>query len=226
MQQSPHSMRTPPQFPPTANTITTEEVQKYLDENKRLILSIMENQNLGNFTEVAQYQAQLQKNLTFLAAIADTQPQGAPMPSQATLQLSSNLPDIQKKVQAPPPQPVVQQEQHHQQPPATTAEQQRSGLNPKLPFQLNPFQSRDQQHQLLQQQELMQGQMGMMTRAGVNAGVQDHRSSTQTGIGSSGFWGEARGSKQDLLETGSGGGTRGNSASASGRWSGETDSQL
>uniref|UniRef100_A0A8R7U8L0 SS18 N-terminal domain-containing protein n=1 Tax=Triticum urartu TaxID=4572 RepID=A0A8R7U8L0_TRIUA len=54
--------------------ITTEQIQKYLDENKQLILAILENQNLGKLAECAQYQAQLQKNLLYLAAIADAQP--------------------------------------------------------------------------------------------------------------------------------------------------------
>uniref|UniRef100_A0A453I0X3 SS18 N-terminal domain-containing protein n=1 Tax=Aegilops tauschii subsp. strangulata TaxID=200361 RepID=A0A453I0X3_AEGTS len=48
--------------------------KRYLDENKQLILAILENQNLGKLAECAQYQAQLQKNLLYLAAIADAQP--------------------------------------------------------------------------------------------------------------------------------------------------------
>uniref|UniRef100_A0A0D9XU60 SS18 N-terminal domain-containing protein n=1 Tax=Leersia perrieri TaxID=77586 RepID=A0A0D9XU60_9ORYZ len=59
---------------PPAAGITTEQIQKYLDENKQLILAILENQNLGKLAECAQYQAQLQKNLLYLAAIADAQP--------------------------------------------------------------------------------------------------------------------------------------------------------
>ncbi|KQJ86678.1 GRF1-interacting factor 3 [Brachypodium distachyon] len=58
-----------------AGGLSTEQIQKYLDENKQLILAILENQNLGKLAECAQYQAQLQKNLLYLAAIADTQPQ-------------------------------------------------------------------------------------------------------------------------------------------------------
>ncbi|KVI04609.1 SSXT-like protein [Cynara cardunculus var. scolymus] len=56
------------------NAITTEQIQKCLDDNKNLILAILENQNLGKFQECAQYQAILQKNLMYLAAIADAQP--------------------------------------------------------------------------------------------------------------------------------------------------------
>uniref|UniRef100_A0A0E0BSZ2 SS18 N-terminal domain-containing protein n=1 Tax=Oryza glumipatula TaxID=40148 RepID=A0A0E0BSZ2_9ORYZ len=52
MQQQPMPM--PAQAPPTAG-ITTEQIQKYLDENKQLILAILENQNLGKLAECAQY---------------------------------------------------------------------------------------------------------------------------------------------------------------------------
>ncbi|GJN25539.1 hypothetical protein PR202_gb13380 [Eleusine coracana subsp. coracana] len=66
---------------PPAAGITTEQIQKYLDENKQLILAILENQNLGKLAECAQYQAQLQKNLLYLAAIADAQPQPTQNPA-------------------------------------------------------------------------------------------------------------------------------------------------
>lgn len=56
-------------------SITTELIQKYLDENKQLILAILDNQNLGKLNECATYQAKLQQNLMYLAAIADAQPQ-------------------------------------------------------------------------------------------------------------------------------------------------------
>ncbi|KAF0894928.1 hypothetical protein E2562_004928 [Oryza meyeriana var. granulata] len=36
---------------PPAAGITTEQIQKYLDENKQLILAILENQNLGKLAE-------------------------------------------------------------------------------------------------------------------------------------------------------------------------------
>ncbi|WOL03896.1 GRF1-interacting factor 2 [Canna indica] len=72
MQQPTHPLN-PMSTIPIGN-ITTEQIQKYLDENKQLILAILENQNLGKLAECAQYQAQLQKNLLYLAAIADAQP--------------------------------------------------------------------------------------------------------------------------------------------------------
>ena len=54
--------------------MTTELIQKYLNENEQLILAILENQNVGKLQECAQYQARLQQNLLYLAAIADATP--------------------------------------------------------------------------------------------------------------------------------------------------------
>ena len=54
--------------------VTTELIQKYLNENEQLILAILENQNVGKLQECAQYQARLQQNLMYLAAIADATP--------------------------------------------------------------------------------------------------------------------------------------------------------
>ncbi|XP_042383444.1 GRF-interacting factor 1-like isoform X1 [Zingiber officinale] len=45
----------------------------YLDENKQLILAILDNQNTGKAEECAENQAKLQRNLMYLAAIADSQ---------------------------------------------------------------------------------------------------------------------------------------------------------
>ncbi|GMP99535.1 hypothetical protein CsSME_00046970 [Camellia sinensis var. sinensis] len=55
--------------------MTTDHIQQYLDENKWLILKILENQNSGKLSENAENQARLQQNLMYLAAIADCQPQ-------------------------------------------------------------------------------------------------------------------------------------------------------
>ncbi|XP_021897028.1 GRF1-interacting factor 2-like isoform X2 [Carica papaya] len=55
--------------------VTTEQIQRYLDENTQLIMVILENQRLGKFSECTSYQAQLQQNLMYLASIADAQPQ-------------------------------------------------------------------------------------------------------------------------------------------------------
>jgi hypothetical protein len=68
-----------------STTISTELIQKYLDENKQLILAILDNQNLGKLNECATYQAKLQQNLMYLAAIADAQPQAVQSSSQVLL---------------------------------------------------------------------------------------------------------------------------------------------
>ncbi|XP_062214683.1 GRF-interacting factor 1 [Phragmites australis] len=62
------------------NTVTTDLIQQYLDENKQLILAILDNQNNGKVEECERNQAKLQHNLMYLAAIADSQPpQTAPL---------------------------------------------------------------------------------------------------------------------------------------------------
>lgn len=127
MQQPSHPMA---QISPA--NITTEQIQKYLDENKQLILAILDNQNLGKLAECAQYQAQLQKNLLYLAAIADAQP---PNPS------------VRPQVV---PQPSMQQGAPfmHQSP----------AFSPRPPMQFNPQQLHEQQqHRLM----TFPGHMGM-----------------------------------------------------------------
>ncbi|GKU87870.1 hypothetical protein SLEP1_g2202 [Rubroshorea leprosula] len=132
-------------FPPT--NITTEQIQKYLDENKKLILAILDNQNLGKLNECAQYQAQLQKNLMYLAAIADAQPPTTPtMPPQMA------------------PHPAMQPGGYFMQHPQAAAIAQQPGLfSQKMPIQFNnPHQIQDpQQHLHQQHQQAIQGQMGI-----------------------------------------------------------------
>lgn len=127
--------------------VTTQQIQKCLDENYRLILALLDNQNSGKVVaESAQYQEQLQKNLTYLAAVADAQPQP----------------------QTPPPAPQVSQQataqQSHivQHPQSRVPQQQPGGsLGPKLPFQMSATPPDDQsnQHQMIrfyQQQQQQQ----------------------------------------------------------------------
>ncbi|KAG0579389.1 hypothetical protein KC19_4G095000 [Ceratodon purpureus] len=65
----------PPHMPPYATTnVTTEVIQRYLDENKLLILAILDNQQTKP-ADRARYQAKLQQNLMYLGAIADAYPQ-------------------------------------------------------------------------------------------------------------------------------------------------------
>ncbi|XP_060973135.1 GRF1-interacting factor 3 isoform X2 [Cannabis sativa] len=116
---------------------------QYLDENKKLILAILDNQHLGKLAECAQYQAQLQKNLMYLAAIADAQPQTPAMPPQMA------------------PHPAMQQGGYFTQHPQAAAMMQQSGIfPPKMPMQFNnPHQmQQDQQQQQQQQQQPQQQQ--------------------------------------------------------------------
>uniref|UniRef100_A0A803PPU7 SS18 N-terminal domain-containing protein n=1 Tax=Cannabis sativa TaxID=3483 RepID=A0A803PPU7_CANSA len=62
----------PPSLPITNFNFSTERIQMCLEENKELILAIMENQNQGKFNECAPYRAKLQNNLMFLSNLADT----------------------------------------------------------------------------------------------------------------------------------------------------------
>ncbi|KAJ1265417.1 hypothetical protein BS78_08G075200 [Paspalum vaginatum] len=101
----------------SAAGITTEQIQKYLDENKQLILAILENQNLGKLAECAQYQSQLQKNLLYLAAIADAQPQTAvSRPQMAPPGASPGVGQYMSQVPMFPPRtPLTPQQMQEQQ---------------------------------------------------------------------------------------------------------------
>ena len=56
---------------------------QYLEDNESLIQTINEGITLGRFEDAAKYQAQLQRNLMWLAAIADAPTTGA-VPPQVT----------------------------------------------------------------------------------------------------------------------------------------------
>ncbi|KAB2052469.1 hypothetical protein ERO13_A12G115700v2 [Gossypium hirsutum] len=168
MPQPPQMIPVMPSYPPT--NITTEQIQKYLDENKKLILAILDNQNLGKLAECAQYQAQLQKNLMYLAAIADAQPQSMPtMPPQMA------------------PHPAIPTGGYFMQHPQAAAMAQQPGMYPqKVPLQFNnPHQMQDPQHLLHQQhQQAMQGQMGIRP-GGPNNGMHPMHSEASLGGGCS-----------------------------------------
>ncbi|CAN0922871.1 GRF1-interacting factor 3 [Linum grandiflorum] len=170
MQQQPQMIPMMPSFPP--QNITTEQIQKFLDENKKLILAILDNQNLGKLAECAEYQAQLQKNLMYLAAIADAQPQGPAMPPQM----------------APHPAAMQQGAYYMQHPQAAAAAamggQQPGSFPPRMPVQFNnPHQMQDPQQQL-HQQAAMQAQMRMRP-LGVNNNSM-HQMQADTSLANSG----------------------------------------
>ncbi|MCD9644293.1 synovial sarcoma translocation protein on chromosome 18-like [Datura stramonium] len=172
-QAQPPVLNSAPPLPLSA--ITTEQIQKFLDENKNLILAILENQNLGKLSECAQYQAMLQKNLMYLAAIADAQPQQSAATSQA---------------------PSTPQHGNQMQQTQAALQQQQGASISKLPFQLNALPSQEQQQQMLQfqQQQQFQGQYGFGPTAN-NA----MRQLMQPGLSGSGTL-DVRGNKQGSLE--------------------------
>uniref|UniRef100_A0A7N0U4X5 SS18 N-terminal domain-containing protein n=1 Tax=Kalanchoe fedtschenkoi TaxID=63787 RepID=A0A7N0U4X5_KALFE len=112
-----------------------------LDENKQLIIMILENQSQGKLAECAQYQAVLQKNLMYLAAIADAQPQAQ---QQAVLSQTPVQPALQQGHFMPQPQPIMTQQQPHM-------------LTPNMPLQFH------NQMQFIQpqQQQLFPGHLGI-----------------------------------------------------------------
>lgn len=205
-------MQQPPQMLPSFPPLTTDQIQKYLEENKKLILAILENQNLGKLAECAQYQAQLQKNLMYLAAIADAQPQAPTMPAQVPAQIA--------------PHPAMQAGGFYMQHPQAAAMGQQPGLfAQRPPLQFNsPHQLQEhlQQQQLHQQHQLaMQGQIGMRPGGANNGMHPQHADATLGGVsGGAQPLSDARGgSKQDASEARTPG-TRGPGGSGAGHGGG------
>ncbi|GMH11306.1 hypothetical protein Nepgr_013147 [Nepenthes gracilis] len=125
-----------------SNNVTTDHIQQYLDENKSLILKIVESQNSGRLNECAENQARLQRNLMYLAAIADSQPQPPPI-------LNSQF----------PPTGIMQpgahyMQQHHQQAQSMTPQALMAARSSML-YSQQPYAA------LQQQQVALHGQLGI-----------------------------------------------------------------
>ncbi|XP_027111217.2 GRF1-interacting factor 1-like isoform X1 [Coffea arabica] len=121
------------------SNVTTDHIQQFLDENKSLILKIVESQNSGKLSECAENQAKLQRNLMYLAAIADSQPQPPAMHSQQF-----------------PPVGIVQPGPHylqHQQAQQMTPQSLMAARSSML-YGQQPFSA-------LQQQQALHSQLGM-----------------------------------------------------------------
>ncbi|WOK91790.1 GRF1-interacting factor 1-like isoform X2 [Canna indica] len=88
------------------NQVTTDIIQQYLDENKQLILAILDNQNAGKADECAENQAKLQRNLMYLAAIADSQQQ---VPTIAQFPPNTIMQSGPRYMQHQPAQPMTPQ---------------------------------------------------------------------------------------------------------------------
>ncbi|KAI3908348.1 hypothetical protein MKX01_027370 [Papaver californicum] len=120
------------------NNLTTEQIQQYLEENKRLIIKILEDRNNGNVSELAENQERLERNLTYLNAIASYQPQ---QPTMHAWQF---------------PNATVQQGAHNMQ------HQQAHALTPQLLMAARTSMLCGQQPMFpLQQQQAMHSQLGM-----------------------------------------------------------------
>lgn len=202
MQQSPQMF--PTMVPSIASSnITTEQIQNYLDENKKLIMAIMENQNLGKLAECAQYQALLQKNLMYLAAIADAQPP----PSTAG---ATPPPAMASQMAAPPHHPAMQPPSYfmQQHPQASGMAQQAppGGIfPPRGPLQFgSPHQLQDPQQQQHMHQQAMHGHMGMRPMGinnNNNNGMQHQmQQPPETSLGGTAANVGLRGGKQDGAE--------------------------
>lgn len=189
------------------NNVTTDHIQQYLDENKSLILKIVESQNSGKLSECAENQARLQRNLMYLAAIADSQPQPTAVHSQFAsgggMQPGSHY---------------MQQQQQQQQQQAQQMTQQ------SLMAARSSMLYSQQQYSALQQQQAMQSQLGMSSGGSTGLHMMHSEASNAGGSGSLGAGGfpdfgrgnagegmQAGGSKQDMRSAeGRGGSSHGN----------------
>ncbi|KAF7144246.1 hypothetical protein RHSIM_Rhsim05G0176000 [Rhododendron simsii] len=131
----------------------------YLDENKSLILKIVESQNSGKISECAENQARLQRNLMYLAAIADSQPQ------PPTMQI--------------PPSGIMQPGSHYLQ------HQQAQQMTPQALMAARSSALYSQQQYLaLQQQQALHSQLGMSS--GGSSGLHMMQQSEANSSGSTG----------------------------------------
>ncbi|KVI06245.1 GRF1-interacting factor 1-like [Cynara cardunculus var. scolymus] len=135
------------------NNVTTDHIQQYLDENKSLILKIVESQNSGKMAECAEHQAKLQRNLMYLAAIADSQPQAPALHSQYP----------QGGMMQQPGGHYMQQHQHQHQ------HQQVQQMSPQaLMAARSSMLYSQQQYSSLQQQQALHSQLGMNSGGGTS----------------------------------------------------------
>ncbi|XP_071734694.1 GRF1-interacting factor 1 [Rutidosis leptorrhynchoides] len=179
------------------NNVTTDHIQQYLDENKSLILKIVESQNTGKMAECAEHQAKLQRNLMYLAAIADSQPQAPTLHSQYS---QGGM--------------MQQQGGHYMQP------QQAQQMSPQaLMAARSSMMYSQQQYSALQQQQALQSHLGMTSSGGGNSGLNmlqsDNNNTAAGGIHLGGGFPDF-GRKQDIGISGPTGEGRGSGGSGSG----------
>ncbi|KMZ73895.1 putative Synovial sarcoma associated ss18 protein [Zostera marina] len=186
-QQQQHLMQMQPMMSAYAspNNVTTDLIQQYLDENKQLILAILDNQTSGKVDECAENQAKLQRNLMYLAAIADSQPQ---MPTIA--QFPPNA------VMQSAPRYLQQQQQPHQQ----MTPQSLMAARSSMMYAQSSLSS-------MQQQQMMHSQLGMSVGGNNNGLHMLHGEGAMGGGG--GFPDFIRSGKQDTGNNNNEGGGRG-----------------
>ncbi|KAF2307018.1 hypothetical protein GH714_023346 [Hevea brasiliensis] len=214
------------------NNVTTDHIQQYLDENKSLILKIVESQNSGKISECAENQARLQRNLMYLAAIADSQPptynacpgMNAIRECKAMFKLFQILSDCESVNSLQfPSSSILQPGAHYMQ------HQQAQQMTPQsLMAARSSMLYTQQQFAALQQQQALHSQLGMIS--GGSPGLHMLQSEASTaggsgGLGAGGFpdfvrdaggRGMAGGSKQDIGTAGSADGRGGSSAGGGG----------
>ncbi|KAL6494281.1 hypothetical protein OROGR_031081 [Orobanche gracilis] len=191
--------------------VTTDLIQQYLDENKSLILKIVENQNSGKMSECADLksfwnQARLQRNLMYLAAIADSQPQPPTMHSQYP---SGGVGGVGILPSGPH---YMQQHQQAQQ----MSPQSLMAARSSMFYGAQPYPSLQQQ----QQQASLHGQLGMSSGGSSGQMLQgDPHSAGQLGGGGfPNFFRANHGNGQPSGSRGlAGGGKQGDTMSADGR---------
>ncbi|KAG9145350.1 hypothetical protein Leryth_008279 [Lithospermum erythrorhizon] len=163
----------------------------FLDENKSLILKIVESQNSGRVNECAEYRGRLQQNLMYLAAIADSQPQPPTMHSPfATVGMTSA---------------------HYMQP-----EQAQQLSQQTLMAARSSMLYSQQAYSSLQQQQALHSQLGMSSggsglnilqsegHAGGSAALRNTSSPGFWGLGTSGEGLHSSGNKQETEGSSSG----------------------
>ncbi|WKA03204.1 hypothetical protein VitviT2T_021328 [Vitis vinifera] len=182
------------------SNVTTDHIQQYLDENKSLILKIVESQNSGKLTECAENQARLQRNLMYLAAIADSQPQPPTMHAQF------------------PPSGIVQPGAHymqHQQAQQMTPQSLLAARSSML-YSQQPFSA-------LQQQQAIHSQLGMGSGGSAGLHMLQSEGSNPGGngtLGTGGFPDFSRGTSGEGLQAagrGMAGGSKQDMGNAEGR---------
>ncbi|KAL8538976.1 hypothetical protein ACS0TY_000834 [Phlomoides rotata] len=168
--------------------VTTDHIQQYLDENKSLILKIVESQNSGKMSECAENQARLQRNLMYLAAIADSQPQPPTMHSQyasgSMLQSGGHY--------------MQQQQHHHQQAQQQMTPQSLMAARSSMLYGAQAYPSL--------QQQAMHSQLGMSS-GGSSSGIM-LQGEPHTGGGGGGFPEFMRGNHGDGMQRGMGSGSK------------------